>query len=147
MAAVDRILKLKSQDGVVLSVPLSVISKSVTITHLLDDVDDTNEEPIPIPNVQSIILEKVIAYLQAHKDDPPLTDEQQQERRAELPTGFDAAFVDIKQLLDLGCKAVALLIKGRNNAEVRALFGITTEFTKEEEEEVRRTNPWCDDKA
>jgi S-phase kinase-associated protein 1 len=65
-----------------------------------------------------------------------------------LSQTFQAAnFLDIKPLLDLTCKAVAHLIRGKSNEDIRLLFGITTEFTKEEEDKVRKENPWCDDKA
>lgn len=172
MAAANTTLKLMSHDDKILEVSRSLASRSVTIRHLLEDLDDANEDPIPIPNVDFITLEKVVLYLQAHKDDPPMTEEQQQqEERGQPLIGFDAKFVDlktadgkpdvatlfrlilaanfldIKPLLDLTCKAVALLIKGKKDEEVRTLFGISTPFTKEEEDEVRKTNPWCDDKA
>lgn len=169
MAAADKMLKLKSQDGKFFSVPESVAKQSVTISHLLEDLDDNSEDPIPIPNVDALILQKVIDYMEAHKSDAPLTEEQQAEQRGKEIVGWDATFVDcktpegksdmptifklilaanfldIKPLLDLMCKAVAFLVKGKSNEEIRLLFGITTDFTEEEQTKVRLENPWCDD--
>jgi S-phase kinase-associated protein 1 len=51
----------------------------------------------------------------------------------------------IKLLLDLTCKAVADMIKGKTPEEIRAHFNIQNDFTPEEEEEVRRENAWCED--
>ena len=53
--------------------------------------------------------------------------------------------LEIKSLLDCTCKAVAEQIKGKTPEEIRAHFNIQTDFTPEEEEEVRRENAWCED--
>jgi hypothetical protein len=46
--------------------------------------------------------------------------------------------VDIKPLLDVGCKTVANMIKGKSPEEVRKTFNITNDFTPEEEDQIRR---------
>ena len=51
-----------------------------------------------------------------------------------------ANFLDIKKMLDLTCKAVAEMIKGKTPEEIRKHFNITNDFTPEEEEQVRREN-------
>ncbi|KAJ4846453.1 hypothetical protein Tsubulata_006856 [Turnera subulata] len=47
-------------------------------------------------------------------------------------------FLDIKNLLDLVCQTVAVMIK-----EIRKTFHIKNDYTAEEEEEVRRENQWA----
>ena len=47
-----------------------------------------------------------------------------------------ANFMDIKPLLDLTCLAVAVLIKGKQASELRAMFNISNDFTPEEEAQV-----------
>ena len=56
-----------------------------------------------------------------------------------------ANYLNIKSLLDLTCKTVADMIKGKTPEEIRAHFNIQNDFTPEEEEEVRRENAWCED--
>jgi S-phase kinase-associated protein 1 len=168
----DEILQLKGSNGdEIFQVPRTAAMMSKTISHLLEDLDDGTKDAIPIPNIEAAILKKVIEYMTHHKDDPALTEEQVQEKRGEDITGWDATFVDlknndgkpdmatlfklilaadfldIKPMLDLMCKSVAHLVRGKTNEEIRLLFGITTEFTKEEMDEVRKNNPWCDDQA
>ncbi|KAJ6117847.1 S-phase kinase-associated protein 1A [Penicillium sp. IBT 18751x] len=42
---------------------------------------------------------------------------------------------EIEKLLDLGCNAVANMIKGKSVKEIRRIFNIPNDFTPEEEEE------------
>jgi S-phase kinase-associated protein 1 len=57
-----------------------------------------------------------------------------------------ANFLDIQPLLDLTCKTVADMIKGKSPEQIRQEFDIQNDFTPEELEEVRRDNAWCDDR-
>lgn len=57
-----------------------------------------------------------------------------------------ANYLDIKPLLDLTCKTVAYMIKGKTSEEIRKTFGIVNDFTPEEEEQIRRENEWCEDR-
>jgi len=56
------------------------------------------------------------------------------------PTLFEmilaANYLDIKPLLDLTCKTVANMIKGKTPEEIRKTFGVNQPFTPEEEEQV-----------
>lgn len=58
-----------------------------------------------------------------------------------------ANFLDIQSLLDLTCKTVANMIKGKTPDQIRAEFDIPNDFTPEELEDVRRDNAWCDDRS
>ncbi len=84
------------------------------------DVGDTDDTPIPLPNVSGTILQKVIDYATRHKDDPPPQpeddskpkssddiDEQDKEfMNVDQGTLFElilaANYLDMKGLLDLG---------------------------------------------
>ena len=51
---------------------------------------------------------------------------------------FKAAnYLDIKGLLDVTCKTVANMIKGKSPEEIRKTFNIKNDFTEEEEAQVR----------
>jgi S-phase kinase-associated protein 1 len=56
-----------------------------------------------------------------------------------------ANFLDIKALLDVGCKTVANMIKGKSPEEIRKTFNIQNDFTPEEEEQIRRENEWAEE--
>ena len=57
-----------------------------------------------------------------------------------------ANYMDIKPLLDVGCKTVANMIKGKSPEEIRKTFNIQNDFTPEEEEQIRRENEWAEDR-
>lgn len=57
-----------------------------------------------------------------------------------------ANYLDIKGLLDLGCKTVANMIKGKTPQQIREELGIENDFTPEEEEQIRKENEWCEER-
>eukprot|EP00056_Hartaetosiga_gracilis_P004691 m.77338 g.77338 ORF g.77338 m.77338 type:complete len:166 (-) comp11913_c0_seq3:1167-1664(-) len=160
----DVIVKLKSSDDKEFEVAKKVAEMSVTVKNMLSDLGwEENEEAFPLPGIEGSTLEKVIEYCEKHCDDPASSQQQSQELTE--PTGFDAEFLrdidqtslfnlilaanfmDIKPLLDLTCKKVALMIKGKSVEEIRDTFNITNDFTPQEEEQVRRENSWLSDRS
>ncbi|WOK99787.1 SKP1-like protein 1B [Canna indica] len=155
-------ITLKSSDGEVFEVDEGVAMESQTIKHMIED--DCADNGIPLPNVNSKILAKVIEYCKKHvdasaaaasrssDDASKLADEELKSWDAEFvkvdqATLFDlilaANYLNIKGLLDLTCQTVADMIKGKTPEEIRKTFNIKNDFTPEEEEEVRRENQWA----
>jgi len=156
-------LKLKSAQGDVYEVDATVASMSTLIKNMIED--SCGDEEIPLPNVKSNILQKVIEYCKHHKDTPvediqkPLKSHNlvecgvsewdnefvniEQEILFELILA--ANYLDIKCLLDLACAKVASMIKGKSPEEIRKKFNIVNDFTPEEEAQVREENKWCED--
>jgi len=68
MAATGEI-KIQSSDGENFTVDVSVIRSSLTIKTMLEDLgyDEGEEDVIPLPNVNSQILRKVIQWATHHK--------------------------------------------------------------------------------
>ncbi|EJK45434.1 hypothetical protein THAOC_35953 [Thalassiosira oceanica] len=118
------------------TVPIEVAKLSNLVVTTLGDQEDDDDDgedavEIPLPNVKSPVLEKVIEYCTHYKQVEPMTqittplksskiEETVQEWYAEfvkvdqrmlfeLVTA--ANFMDIKALLDITCLAVAVLIK------------------------------------
>ncbi|KAI3889054.1 hypothetical protein MKX03_012487 [Papaver bracteatum] len=114
--------------------------------------DDCTDNGIPLPNVTSKILAKVIEYCRKHDGDADEKDKYFKDWDAEFVKVdqselFDlilaANYLNIKELLDLTCQKVADMIKGKTPEEIRKTFNIQSDFTPEEEEEVRRENQWA----
>ena len=61
------------------------------------------------------------------------------------PNSQAANYLDIKALLDVGCKTVANMIKGKSPEEIRKTFNIQNDFTPEEEDQIRRENEWAEE--
>ena len=57
-----------------------------------------------------------------------------------------ANYLDCPGLLNLSCKKVAFMIKGKTPQEIRDTFGIENDLTPEELEQIKKGNEWCDEK-
>ncbi|KAJ8789701.1 hypothetical protein J1605_004835 [Eschrichtius robustus] len=57
-----------------------------------------------------------------------------------------ANYLDIKGLLDVICKTVAIMIKRKTPEEIRKTFNIKNDFKEEEEAQVPKENQWCEEK-
>lgn len=157
-------LSLTSNDGAVLIVEREVAFRSLLIKNMLEDIPGSDQS-IPIPNVNEAVLRKVIEWCEHHKGDPPSTDADDTDSRKKTTDieEWDSKFMqvdqemlfeiilasnylDIKPLLDVGCKTVANMIKGKSPEEIRKTFNITNDFTPEEEDQIRRENEWAEDR-
>lgn len=91
-------IKLQSSDGEVFDVDVEIAKCSITIKTMLEDlgVDEDEEEIVPLPNVNSSILRKVIQWATFHKDDPtPPEDDENKEKRTDDITSWDADFLKV----------------------------------------------------
>ncbi|KAL1322673.1 hypothetical protein HN51_067664 [Arachis hypogaea] len=148
MASTKKIT-LKSSNGEAFEVDEAVALESQTIKHMIED--DCADSGIPLPNVTSKILAKVIEYCKKHvnaaasEEDLKMWDAEFV--KVDQATLFDlilaANYLNIKSLLDLTCQTVADMIKGKTPEEIRKTFNIKNDFTPEEEEEIRRENQWA----
>ncbi|KAJ6125922.1 hypothetical protein N7471_010415 [Penicillium samsonianum] len=156
-------ITLTSSDGVDISVERTNAERSILIKNLLEDLGDLGEA-IPIPNVNEAVLKKVIEWCEHHKHDPPsASDDDHNHRKTTDIDDWDqrfmqvdqemlfeiilaANYLDIKALLDVGCKTVANMIKGKSAEEIRRTFNIQNDFTPEEEDQIRRENEWAEDR-
>jgi S-phase kinase-associated protein 1 len=164
-AAATRTVHLVSQEGESFEVSLENAKMSELVKTMIDEEQDEDEaQEIPLPNVKSAVLAKVIEYIQRHRTEPmndiekPLKSAQMNEVVQEWYANFvnveqevlfelilAANFMDIKPLLDLTCATVASMIKGKSPEEIRKTFNIVNDFTAEEEAQVREENKWCED--
>ncbi|KAL2917665.1 hypothetical protein HK105_202538 [Polyrhizophydium stewartii] len=138
-------VKLSSSDGREFVVAKEVACQSVLIKNMLEDLGEDSDAPIPLPNVSGPVLEKVVEYATQHKDDAPpapeddtitaprtddISDWDKEFIKVDHAMLFDiilaANYLDMKGLLDLGCKTVAGMIKGKTIEEIRKQFPINS---------------------
>ncbi|CAG9462408.1 unnamed protein product [Pedinophyceae sp. YPF-701] len=146
---------LKSSDNQMYETSKEVAERSAMVTAVLEEVDDA-EPVVPIQNVRGDILSRVIEFCKYHvdaegpdgkkKSEDDVKQWDQNFIKVEQSVLFElilaANYMNIKDLLDLGCQTVADMIKGKTPEEIRKTFGIKNDFTPQEEEEVRRENQW-----
>ncbi|MCO5603010.1 hypothetical protein L7F22_057152 [Adiantum nelumboides] len=152
MSKESKKVKLKSSDDEMFEVEEVVALESQTMKDMVEDTG--SDSIIPLFNVSSKCLSKVIEYCRYHALEvpPALTDEEVKQWDADFlkvdqATLFDlilaANYLNIQSLLDLTAQCVADMIKGKTPEQVRKTFNIENDFTPEEEEEVRRENQWA----
>ncbi|KAI6361765.1 hypothetical protein MCOR31_008543 [Pyricularia oryzae] len=113
--------------------------------------------PIPIPNVSEAVLRKVLEWCEHHRNAPALASGEDSESckttdiddwdqlfmQVDLQMLFEiilaSNYLDIERLLQVGCKTVANMIKGKSPDEIHKTFNITSDLSLEvEKERVRR---------
>eukprot|EP00091_Calanus_sinicus_P025573 TRINITY_DN9811_c0_g1_i1.p1 TRINITY_DN9811_c0_g1~~TRINITY_DN9811_c0_g1_i1.p1 ORF type:complete len:162 (-),score=6.89 TRINITY_DN9811_c0_g1_i1:8-469(-) len=116
---------LVTSDNEQFVVDKEVAERSVLIKNMLEDVGES-DQPIPPPNVSSSVLKKVLEYCEHHRGEPlPAADaEQNQDETRKRTTDISewdqkfitvdqemlfeiilaANYLDIKPLLDVGCR-------------------------------------------
>ncbi len=129
------------------------------------DVDvDEDDEPIEIPtqNVRSAVMKNILEWCEHYKDYEFPDDEQDDDSKKSAPIDpwdsnflnvdqemlyeiiLAANYLNIKPLLNAGCKVVAEMIRGKSPEEIRKTFNIVNDFTPEEEAAIRRENEWAE---
>lgn len=157
-------IKLISADGVSYPVERKVLEQSVLLKNMLEDIGDEITE-VPIPNIQSNVLRKVLDYCEYHKNDPQVTSSDESVSRSKNSeiSAWDqkflqvdqemlfeiimtANYLDIRPLLEVSTRAVANLIRNKTPEEIRKTFNIVNDFTPEEEAQIRREHEWAQDR-
>ncbi|KAI9161671.1 hypothetical protein LWI28_019558 [Acer negundo] len=166
--SVNRVLKLKSSDGEIFEVKQTVAVQSGVLKQMMED--GCTEGEIPLNNVDSPTLAKIIEWCNKHHDNDVegrvLSEEREKEKEKEkaadmkkwesefidalnrdeiyfLLTGSN--YMDIKELLDCAAQKVADMVKGKTPEAIREMFNIQSDFTEEEEEAIRKENQWAFD--
>lgn len=142
-------IKLQSSDGEVFEVDVEVAKKSATLKTMLESVvDDNKDEVVPITKVRSHTLARIIEWSEYHRNDETENETAPDHEPHDWPLPTDdicewdksfvmkmdmhslfelilaASFLDIKDLLDLACKAVANQIQGKTPHEMRMMFNL-----------------------
>ncbi|KAF7815534.1 SKP1-like protein 1B [Senna tora] len=146
---------LLSSDGEAFVVDVDVAMQSPTLKYMIEN--NIIDNGIPLPDIGGEILSRVIEYCKKHAG-PDRIDRADEEEliswdsdfvKVDRDTLFElvkaSKFLDIKNLLDLTCRAVADMIKGKSAAEIRRIFKVEYDFSAEEEAQILEENEWAFD--
>ena len=158
-------LCLASKDGEMFTADRGNMKLNQLVKEMCEDNED-EELVIPLPNVSSKDLKKVIEFCDYFHNNPmknidkPLKSTNLDECVTKWYSDFmnmskedvfnmvmAANYLDNKPLLELSCAKVATLIKGRTPDEIRNVFEIENDFSHEEEVRIREDNKWCNEFA
>jgi S-phase kinase-associated protein 1 len=158
-------IKIKTADDVEHIISQSTINKCNIIKVIFEDCDfDENDEALPLSGITSEVFAWVQLYCDHHKNEENPTEEFLKETKYDEIEGVDNEFIngfelyqlfdlimaanylDCPGLLNLSCKKVAFMIKGKTPQEIRDTFGIENDLTPEELEQIKKGNEWCDEK-
>ena len=152
---------LISSDGETIETSAKAAMRS---TIIKDSIQDSREDIIEFNanNVKGNILKKIVEYLEHYEETEP----KEIERPLPSPNFKEcveewdfnyidinldeifeiilaANYLDIKPLLELSSAKVASILKGKTIEEIKQTFGITNDFTPEEEQQIIEENKWC----
>ena len=154
-------ITLKSSDGKAFEVSKEAAARlSKVLAKMIADGG------IKLEKIGSETLEKVVDYCNKHANPIPstasssssccfltapskeledwdrkLVDCLSQEALFNLTAASDSLIMD--GLLDVTCRQIADMMKGKTIAEIRKMFNIKNDFTKEQEQEIRREHAWA----
>ncbi|KAE9599870.1 hypothetical protein Lal_00045478 [Lupinus albus] len=150
-------ISLKPFDGDVVEVSPAIAKQMQTIQSFIEeDSFDASTTVIPLPNISAFQLNKIIDYLNYHRNGKAVVDNNKMSVKQ-----FDETFVkelnddqlkelllaanylNVKDVLDFLCQAVADLIQNKSVIYVRNFFGVVNDYTTAEEEEIRQTHAWA----
>jgi len=110
--------KVQLNDGHVLDIPIGLVDECETLRHVCYMTDCTDETWIPLPNIDSKIMETVVRFFESGSL-PEF-----QEPRDAFPLMLAADYLGYEKLLDAGSKSVAESLKGRPADEIREICGL-----------------------
>ena len=134
-----------SSDGETFMVPRDVAFMSATLRNMLEDLgEEGSDMPIPLPNVKADALRKVIEFCEYHAANPDETSRFVKGGRVDNFREFDrkysdelredknlwllfsvilaANYLDVKPLVDVTCRTVASMIKGKTPEQICDIF-------------------------
>lgn len=163
-----KMVKLILDDTTTFEVDIKIAQMMQTVKDMMADLPSSEAMDIPLPNITNKVLTKVLEYLKYHENDAPSNENDEvdltksaKQHDSTINDKWDVEFVNmdnsllfeiilaanylnVRSLLNVCCKAVANMIKGKTPEEIRKHFGIVNDFTPEEEEQVRKENEWID---
>ena len=141
---------LLASDGSSFEVDGGIVQQSSLLKDMLADLGESNDQPIRLENISRSTLSKIIDYMSFHQSVDKQHDSVKEwdAKFMQIDQGslYDlilaANFLDLRQLLDLCCKTVALMIDGKSADAIRSTFNIQSDLSTEELEMARQEFGW-----
>jgi len=152
MAEKAKTVKIQSGEGGALEIPYEYALLMPTVKNMLEGLpDETLNDPIPVQHVKPREFKKIVDWCK-HKLETPESNERgirdlddwekafvgDMDQPATFQLILAANYLDMKPLLNLLCKSVALNLAAKTPEQIKEYFGIKRDFTPEEIEEMRR---------
>ena len=166
-------LNVTTPDGETFKLDWEVAKQSQTIRTMLDDLgieeDGDSEDTIPLPNeeVTGPVFQKALEWCKKNRGKPDYNPDDEEESKKKdyvsmdqlddwekeyikmtvsemFPLMITANFLEIKGLIQLMVKAVALQIQGKAVEEIRKAFNVEDpKWTEEELKKLNEENAWA----
>ncbi|EGT48152.1 hypothetical protein CAEBREN_09622 [Caenorhabditis brenneri] len=142
---VDSYCKIKSKDNKEFKVSLKAIQQSETLNSLLENMgytaENADQQPaIPVDNIDGATLELVFKWCEHYKGEPMPKEEDSNPKNVVIEE-FDSNllnigdmelfdlicacdYLSIRKLLNIACRKVSDMAKGKTAEELRVIFGI-----------------------
>ncbi|KAI3451402.1 hypothetical protein Pfo_008067 [Paulownia fortunei] len=134
-----KVVTLRSSDGEMFEVEKDVFMEFLTIKPMLEECSTDGDAVIPLLSITG----QTLAKLPIRRSRPWTKKIINVDQKTLFDLILASNFLNVKSLLDLTCKTVAEMMRGRTPEEIRKTFHIKNDYTSEEEAEVRRENHWA----
>jgi S-phase kinase-associated protein 1 len=140
----DKMLVLQSSDGETFKVDINISNMSTTIKDMLEDVSESPQLAIPLPNIKGEILKKVLSYCKYHHENPDKLVEKEGEdqicewdetfltnvsKEMQIEIILAANYLDIKSLMNFMCKMFAKSMLGKTPEQLREMLSAFFNYT------------------
>lgn len=136
---------LHPRTGSAIEVERDIAEQSHLIKNMLAHIEG-DVQSIPLPNISSDALKKVLEYCDHHKNDPPVPEASDDKEKSDEFKSYEmdewdrnfcdvdddtlfellhaANYLNIKPLLDIICRTIADRLKDKSRDEIVRIFGI-----------------------
>lgn len=140
-------VSLLARDGVRVDISADAASTSNVITEFMELFADA--DAIPLPGVDSATLIKIAEFCEFAsfpRSEDDASSFESNFYNVDVDTLFEivnaANYLNIPELVDGACEAIAGTMQGKTAYQIQELFG-TADLTPQELEEVRLAHPWA----
>lgn len=151
-----KLISLKAADGIVFEVEPYIAKEMKIVQTFIDDDAATATTTIPLPNVYSHELDRIVQYCRQHcifRDAGTSAKKDAKDFNAEFVRVMSdeelkalllaANYLNMNDLLEFLSQTIATRIQNKSVKFVRKFFGVVNDYTPEEEARFREENAWA----
>ena len=137
------LVTLISTDGQEFCVDVEDAKKFATVKNLIDDIGTNENIPINASGKSLSIMFECLKYQDTEGIKSKCSS---MDQSTLFEVVLTANYLAAQEILDAACHTIADMIRGKSPASIRKTFNITSDFTPEEEEQVKKENEWITEK-